>query len=64
MIDVDFYDVQDQDRIVVPEKDLGSHWLCRVYYRDGGYVGKTKLLKRMFGDSRFGFVLKDQLERR
>lgn len=60
-IGIDYYDTMDHDRCVMPEQDLGSHFLCRVYFRDSGYAGKVKLLKKMFGDSRHGFVFKDQL---
>ena len=60
MIGFDFYDTNDNDRIVVPEKDLGTHYLCSIYWRDSGYGGKTTLSKKLF-NVRYGFVSKDDL---
>lgn len=58
MIGMDFVDSMDKDRIVVPDQDLGSHWLCKVYWRDAGYGGKVKLAKSLFGNGYYGFVEK------
>lgn len=60
MLNMDFYDCMDKDRCVVPEKDLGSHYLCAVHYRQEGYVGKVKLSKKLFG-SRWGFLSKEDM---
>jgi hypothetical protein len=59
MLNVDFVDSTDPDRIVVPEKDLGTHWLCRVYWREAGFGGKVKLAKSLFNNMYYGFMPKD-----
>jgi hypothetical protein len=63
MINCDLYDAMDHDRCIVPRKDLGSHYLCDVYWRDSGYGGKVKLAKSLFGNRWIGFVAKEDLVR-
>jgi len=55
MVGQQYTDSMDRDRILIPEKDLGLYFLCRVYFRNTGYCGKIKIKKSLFDNDRYGF---------